>query len=95
MKTFATLKAIVMSVLFSSGTIAFSSFLVEPVYAHSSSGSAGSHNSNDHEHKTIVPIGELLLQVTLFTAGLAIAFTLLFRKKEIIDKLRLNKNSTT
>jgi hypothetical protein len=34
----------------------------------------------------------LLLQVTDFTAGLAIGFTFLFWKKEIIDKFRLNKN---
>lgn len=95
MKTFATLRAIVMSVLFFSVTIAFSSFLNEPVYAHSTSGSASSHNSNDHDHKRIVPISELLLQVIPFTAGLAIGFTLLFRKKEIIDKFRLNKNPTT
>jgi len=95
MKTFSTLKAIVMSVLCFSGTIAFSSFLVEPIYAHTG-GSVSSHNSNnDHEHRIIVPISELLLQVTPFTAGLAIGFTFLFRKREIIDKLRLIKNPIT
>ncbi|HEX6281475.1 MAG TPA: hypothetical protein VFZ67_04550 [Nitrososphaera sp.] len=90
MKTFTTPKAMVAAVLCYAAIITFSSFLVETVYAHSSSsGSAGS--SNNHEHGRIVSVSELLLTVTPYTAGLAIGFTFLFWKrkwKEVLEGIR-------
>jgi hypothetical protein len=94
MKTLTTLKAIVAVVLCYFTTITFSSFLVETVYAHSAGSVAGT-DSNNHDHRRVVSVSELLLQVTPFTAGLAIGFALLFWKNEIIDKFRLNKNPRT
>jgi hypothetical protein len=75
MKTFTTPKAIVAAVLCYAGIITFSSFLVETVYAHSS-------GSNNHEHGRIVSVSELLLTVTPVTAGLAIGFVFLLRKRK-------------
>lgn len=89
MKTFTTPKAIVAAVLCYAAIITFSSFLVETVYAHSSSGSADS--SNNHEHGRIVSVSELLLTVTPYAAGLAIGFTFLFWKrkwKEVLEGIR-------
>ena len=83
-----------VAVLLYSAIFTLSTFSVETVYAHSSA-SAGSTNGNNHEHGRIVSLNELLLQVTPFTAGLAIGFTFLSWKNEIIDKFRLNKNPTT
>jgi hypothetical protein len=94
MKTLTTMKAIVALVLCYCTTITFSSFLVETVYAHSA-GSVGSTDSNNHDHRRVVSVSELLLQVTPFTAGLAFGFTLLFWKNEIMEKFRSNKNPRT
>jgi hypothetical protein len=91
MKTFITPKAIVAAVLCYSAIITFSSFLLETVYAHSSS--AGS--SNTHEHGRIVSVSELMLQVTPFTAGLVIGFMFLFWKKEMTNKFKWNTNPRT
>jgi uncharacterized membrane protein (Fun14 family) len=81
MKTFTTSKAIVAVVLCYSGVITFSSFFIETAYAHSSDVAGGGSTNNNHEHGRIVPVSDLLLQVTPFTAALAIGFTLLFRKR--------------
>lgn len=89
MKTFTTPKAIVAAaVLCYAAIITFSSFLVETVYAHSSS---SADSSNNHEHGRIVSVSELLLTVTPYTAGLAIGFTFLFWKgkwKEVLEGTR-------
>ena len=85
MKTFTTLKAIVAAVICYAAVVTFSTFLVETVYAHSSSGSV------NHDHGRIVSVSELLPSVTLYTAGLVIGFTLLFwrRKwKEVLEGTR-------
>jgi hypothetical protein len=90
MKTFTTLKAVMAAVLCYAAIVIFSSFLVETVYAHSSSSSAGSSSIN-HDHGIIVSVSELLPSVTLYTAGLVIGFTLLFwrRKwKEVLEGTR-------
>jgi hypothetical protein len=79
MKTFTIPKAIVAAVLCYAAIITFSSFLVETVYAHSID-SGGSNNN--HEHRRIVSVSELLLTVTPVTAGLAIGFTFLFWKRK-------------
>jgi hypothetical protein len=94
MKSFTTPKGVMAAVLCYSAIITFSSFLVETVYAHNT-GSAGSININNHQHGRIVSVSELLLQVTPFTAGLAMGFSLLFWKKEIINKFRWNMNPKT
>ena len=86
MKAFTAPKAIMAAVLWYFAIITFSSFQVEAVYAHSGS-------SNNHEHGRIVSVSELLLQVTPFAGGLATGFTFLFWKREIMDKIRLNKNT--
>jgi hypothetical protein len=78
MKTFSTPKAIMTSVLCYAAIMASSSFLVETVYAHS----IDSGGSNNHEHRRIVSVSELLLTVTPVTAGLAIGFTFLFWKRK-------------
>ena len=92
MKTFTTLKAIVAALLCYAAIVTFSTFLVETVYAHSSSSSAGSSGSSfNHDHGRIVSVSELLPSVTLYTAGLVIGFTLLFwrRKwKEVLEGTR-------
>ena len=93
MKTFTTLKAIVAAVICYAAIVTFSTFLVETVYAHSSSSSssAGSSGSINHDHGRIVSVSELLPSVTLYTAGLVIGFTLLFwrRKwKEVLEGTR-------
>jgi hypothetical protein len=91
MKTFTTLKAIVAAVLCYAAIVTFSTFLAETVYAHSSSSSAGSSGSINHDHGRIVSVSELLPSVTLYTAGLVIGFTLLFwrRKwKEVLEGTR-------
>ena len=90
MKRFPTPKAIVAAVLCYAATITFSSFLVEAVYAHSSSSS-----TNNHEHGIVISVSELLLQFTPFTAGLVIGFLFLFWKKEMINKFRWNTNPRT
>jgi hypothetical protein len=90
MKTFTTLKAIVAAALCYAAIFTFSTFLVESVYAHSSS-SAGSSGSINHDHGRIISVSELLPSVTLYTAGLVIGFTLLFwrRKwKEVLEGTR-------
>jgi hypothetical protein len=92
MKAFTAPKGIIAVVLCYSAIITFSSFLGEAVYAHSGGGSTGSGNSNNHEHGRVVSISELLLQVTPFAGGLATGFTFLFWKREIMDKIRVNKN---
>lgn len=89
MKTFNTLKAIVAAVLCYAAIVTFSTFLVETVYAHSSS--AGSSGSINHDLGRIVSVSELLPSVTLYTTGLVIGFTLLFwrRKwKEVLEGTR-------
>ena len=92
MKRFPTPKAIVAAVLCYAATIiTFSSFLVEAVYAHSSSGSS----TNNHEHGIVISVSELLLQFTPFTAGLVIGFLFLFWEKEMINKFRWNTNPRT
>ena len=88
MKAFTAPKAIMAVVLCCSAIITFSSFPGEVVYAHSGS-------SNNHEHRRIVSVSELLLQVTPFAGGLATGFTFLFWKREIMGKIRLNKNTRT
>jgi hypothetical protein len=80
MKTFTTLKAIVAAVLCYAAIVTFSTFLVETVYAHSSS--SGSSSSINHDHGRIVSVSELLPSVTLYTAGLVIGFTLLFWRRK-------------
>jgi hypothetical protein len=92
MKTFTIPKAVVAAIICYSAIMTFSSFLVEMVYAHSSS--AGS-SSNNHEHGRIVSVSELMLQVTPFTAGLVIGFMFLFWKNEMVNKLRRNPNPRT
>ena len=92
MKAFTAPKVIMAVVLCYSAIITFSSFLGEAVYAHSGSSSS---SSNTHEHGRIVSVSELLLQVTPFAGGLATGFTFLFWKREIMDKIRLNKNTRT
>jgi hypothetical protein len=88
-----TPKAIMAALLCYSAIITFSSLSVETAYAHST-GSVGS--SSNHVHGRIVSINELLLlQVTPFTAALAIGFTLLFSKNALISKLRRNTNPST
>jgi hypothetical protein len=52
-------------------------------------------SSNNHGHGRIVSVSELLLQVTPFAGGLATGFTFLFWKREIMGKIRLNKNTRT
>jgi hypothetical protein len=86
MKAFTAPKVIMAVVFCYSAIITFSSFLGEAVYAHSGS-------SNNHGHGRIVSVSELLLQVTPFAGGLATGFTFLFWKREIMDKIRLNKNT--
>jgi uncharacterized membrane protein (Fun14 family) len=79
MKTLTTSKAIVAAtVLCYAAIITFSSFSVGTVYAHSIGSGAGSN----HEHGRIVSLSELFLTVMPFTAGLAIGFVLLFRKRK-------------
>ena len=85
------MKSIVAAVLCCAAIVIFSSFLVETVYAHSSSSSAVSSGNINHDHGSIVSVSELLPSVTLYTAGLVIGFTLLFwrRKwKEVIEGTR-------
>jgi hypothetical protein len=86
MKAFTAPKAIMAVVVCCSAIITFSSIPGEAVYAHSGS-------SNNHGHGRIVSVSELLLQVTPFAGGLATGFTFLFWKREIMDKIRLNKNT--
>jgi hypothetical protein len=89
MKTFTTMKAIVAAVLCYAAIFTFSTFLVETVYAHSSS--AVSSGSINLDHGRIVSVSELLPSVTLYTAGLVIGLTLLFwrRKwKEVLEETR-------
>ena len=95
MKAFTAPKVIMAVVLCFSAMITFSSFLGEAVYAHSSSSTTDSANGNNHDHGRIVSVSELLLQVTPFAGGLATGFTFLFWKREIMDKIRLNKNPGT
>jgi hypothetical protein len=80
MRTPTTSKAIVAAatVLCYAAIITFSSFSVGTVYAHS----IGSGASSNHEHGRIVSLNELFLTVLPFTAGLAIGFAFLFRKKK-------------
>jgi hypothetical protein len=82
MKTFTTPKAIVAAVLCYAAIIiiTFSSFSVETVYAHSIGSGGG--GSNNHEHRRIVSVSELFLTITPVTAGLAIGFIFLFRKRK-------------
>ena len=94
MKAFTAPKVIMAVVLCFSAMITFSSFLGEAVYAHSSS-STDSANGNNHDHGRIVSVSELLLQVTPFAGGLATGFTFLFWKREIMGKIRSNKNPGT
>jgi hypothetical protein len=93
MKAFTAPKVIMAVVLCYSALITYSSFLGEAVYAHSSS--TDSANGNSHDHGRIVSVSELLLQVTPFAGGLATGFAFLFWKREIMDKIRLNKNPRT
>ncbi|MDQ3848236.1 MAG: hypothetical protein M3261_04680 [Thermoproteota archaeon] len=79
MTTLISPKAILAVVLCYSAVVAFSSFSIEAVYGHSIGG-AGS--SNNHQHTRVVSVNDLLLQVTPFTAGLAIGLTLLLRKRK-------------
>jgi hypothetical protein len=91
MKTFTTLKAVMAAVLCYAAIVIFSSFLIETVYAHSSSSSSAGSSSINHDHGRIVSVSELLPSVTLYTAGLVIGFTLLFwrRKwKEVLEGTR-------
>ncbi len=94
MKAFTAPKAIIAVVLSYSAIFTLSSFLVEVAYAHKT-GTTDSVNSNNHEHGRVVSVSELLLQVTPFAGGLATGFTFLFWKREILDKIRLNKNPRT
>jgi len=95
MKTFTTLKAIVAAVLCYAAIFTFSTFLVETVYAHSSSSSSSSADSSgsiNHDHGRIVSVSELLPSVTLYTAGLVFGFTLLFWRskwKEVLVWTRI------
>jgi hypothetical protein len=79
MTTSISSRAILAVVVCYSAIVAFSSFSIEVVYGHSIGG-AGS--SNNHQHTRVVSVSELLLQVTPFTAGLAIGLTLLLRKRK-------------